>query len=565
MNQRDMNQRDQMQYDVVIVGAGPAGLASAIRLKQIAAEQTRELSVCVLEKGAEVGAQILSGAVIDPIALSELIPNWKEKSAPVTTQVTSDQFLWLTENKHYKIPSALLPPLMNNHGNYIVSLGQVCRWLATQAEELGVDLFPGFSGSEILFGDDGSVKGIVTGDMGLGRDGTPKSTYSPGIELHARYTLIAEGTRGSLAKSLEQKFDLRKNVEPQKYGLGFKEIWSIDPSLHREGSVIHTQGWPLDNRTGGGGFLYHLAGNKIALGFVVHLNFQNPYLNPFAEFQRFKTHPAIKPLLHNAKRLSYGARTINEGGVQSLPELIFPGGALIGCSAGFVNVPKIKGSHNAIKSGILAAESIMESIASSSDSNLLDSNLLGSNLLKSYPEKIRSSWLWKDLYAVRNIKPALSNWGNIIGTLYGGMDMWLHSLGVTLPWTLKHQKADHECLVAANNARKIEYPAADGVVTFDRLSSIYLSNIDHDEDQPNHLRLTNSEIPISHNLAVYDAPEQRYCPAGVYEIIEQDAVKHLQINAANCIHCKACDIKDPLQNITWVPPQGGSGPYYEAM
>ncbi len=551
-------QREAMEFDVVIVGAGPAGLAAAIRLKQLAAERGREVSVCVIEKGSEVGAHILSGAVIDPIALDELIPDWREKGAPLQTPVTDDRFLILSERGSLRIPTWMLPPLMSNHGNYIVSLGNVCRWLAQQAEALGVEIFPGFAAAEVLFDEQGGVRGVATGDLGIARDGTPKPSHTAGVELHAKFTFFAEGARGSLTKQLVERFALRDGIGPQKFGLGVKELWQVDPKRHRPGLVLHSQGWPLDSMTGGGSFLYHLEDNQVAVGFVVHLNYQNPHLSPFEEFQRFKTHPAIRPTFEGGKRLSYGARAINEGGLQSVPKLIFPGGCLIGCAAGFVNLPRIKGSHNAMKTGMLAAEAAFDALAAGEG---------GNRLLAAYPEAFARSWAWRDLHKVRNVKPGL-RWGLWLGTLHGGLHMWLNDLGLgfLVPWTLRHGKADHESLKPAAAAPPIVYPRPDGVVSFDRLSSVFLSNTNHEEDQPVHLRLKDPAIAIEVNLTLYDAPEQRYCPAGVYEIVAGEAGRpRLQINAQNCVHCKTCDIKDPRQNIDWVVPEGGGGPNYPNM
>ncbi len=549
--------RERMDYDVVIVGAGPAGLSAAIRLKQLAASGGYEVSVCVVEKGSEVGAHILSGAVIDPIALNELIPDWKEKGAPLTTAVTDDQFLILTQSSHIRIPNFMLPPLMGNHGNYIASLGNVCRWLGTQAEALGVEIYPGFAAAEVLYEDD-RVVGIATGDMGIGRDGEKKESYTPGMELRAKYTLFAEGARGSLTKTLFEKFRLRDGVEPQKFGLGLKELWQVDASVHKPGLVTHTLGWPLDSSTSGGSFIYHLAEDRqVAVGFVVPLNYQNPFLSPFEEFQRFKTHPSIRPVFENGKRLVYGARTINHGGLQSIPKLTFPGGALIGCTAGFVNVPRIKGTHNAMKTGMLAAEAAFDA---------LKAGATGSEELSAYPTAFRNSWAWKDLHKVRNVKPALKH-GVWLGTAIGGAHMWLNDLGLGFlaPWTSKHGKADHETLTPAAESRRIEYPKPDGKVSFDRLSSVFLSNTNHEEDQPIHLRLRDPSIPIARNLPLYDEPAQRYCPAGVYEVVRDAAGPRFQINAPNCVHCKACDIKDPAQNITWTTPEGAGGPNYPNM
>ena len=548
-----MTDRESMEYDVVIVGAGPAGLAAAIRLKQLAAQHDREIGVCVLEKGSEVGAHILSGAVLDPKALDELIPDWRDQGSPLTVPVTQNHHWVLTKGGKYNLPHLLMPPFMNNKGTYTASLGNFARWLAGQAEALGVEIFPGFAAAEILFAEDGSVRGVATGDMGVARDGTHKSDYQRGMELHARYTFFAEGARGHLTKELTRLFELRKDSGPQVYGLGIKELWDVPADKHQPGRVIHTQGWPL-NDAWGGGFLYHQDNGQVALGFVTALDYKNPYLSPFEEFQRWKLHPAIRAEIEGGKRISYGARAINEGGWQSIPQLAFPGGALVGCAAGFVNVPRIKGSHTAMKSGMLAAEAAFEAVVADRRGDVLST----------YEPTLRSSWIAAELKLVRNAQPAIAKWGGTIGTIFAGLDMWLNTLKIRTPWTLKHH-ADHLAIGRKEHYQPIAYPKPDGVLTFDRLSSVFLSNTNHAEDQPVHLTLKDAEVPITVNLACYDSPESRYCPAGVYEIVEESAGPRLQINAQNCVHCKTCDIKDPTQNINWVVPEGGGGPNYPNM
>ncbi|MDG3574817.1 electron transfer flavoprotein-ubiquinone oxidoreductase [Rhizobium sp. YJ-22] len=549
----DLPERESMEFDVVIVGAGPAGLSAAIRLKQV----NPDLSVVVLEKGSEVGAHILSGAVVDPIGIDALLPGWRgDDSHPFKTEVTDDHFLFLGPAGSIRLPNFAMPPLMNNHGNYIVSLGNVCRWLATKAEELGVEIYPGFAAAEVLYNDKGAVIGVATGDMGIERNGEPGPNFTRGMELLGKYTLISEGVRGSLAKQLISKFKLDEGREPQKFGIGIKELWQVKPEKHRQGLVQHSFGWPLDMKTGGGSFLYHLEDNLVAVGFVLHLNYKNPYLFPFEEFQRFKTHPAIRDTFEGGKRLSYGARAITEGGYQSVPKLSFPGGALIGCSAGFVNVPRIKGSHNAVLSGILAADKLADAIAA--------------GRAHDEPVEIENEWrktaIGKDLKKVRNVKPLWSKFGTAIGIGLGALDMWTNTLfGGSLFGTLKHGKTDAQSLEPAAKHKKIDYPKPDGVLTFDRLSSVFLSNTNHEEDQPIHLQLKNPALQKTSELDVYAGPSTRYCPAGVYEWVEKDGQEVYVINAQNCVHCKTCDIKDPNQNINWVPPQGGEGPVYPNM
>ena len=558
MTEAALPAREAMDVDVVIVGGGPAGLATGIRLMQQAKTAGAELNVVLIEKGAEVGAHILSGAVIDPIGIDSLMPDWKAKGAPIETAVADDRFRYLGPAGSIRVPNFVMPPLMSNHGNYIVSLGAVCKWLAEQAEALGLQIFPGFAGAEVLYDGNGAVIGVATGDMGVGKDGKPKSGFTRGMDIRARYTIVAEGARGSLAKQLIKRFELDKGREPQKYGLGMKELWEVAADRHKPGLVLHTMGWPLPDRFGGGSFQYHFGKNLVSMGYVVHLNYDNPYLSPYEEFQRLKTHPAIRDTFEGGKRIAYGARAITEGGWQSVPELVFPGGALVGCSAGFMNLPRIKGSHNAMLSGIMAAEACFAALQAGRAHDRLDA----------YVESYKTSAVAKDLKRVRNVKPLWSRWGTWVGVALGGLDMWLNTIipGVGLGYTLGHGKPDYAALKPANWFKPIAYPKADGKLTFDRLTNVAFSGTNHQEDQPVHLRVADLALQQSSELETFAGPSNRYCPAGVYEWVDDGAGgKRFQINAQNCVHCKTCDIKDPNQNINWTVPEGGGGPVYPGM